>query len=254
MNYALLPQTRRDMLSDMNETNTVREDGADVYITLTQGQITVVDSEDFKTLRNFKWFAHAQNLRGEEKIFRAARKEYGGTILMHRQIMNAPDGFDVDHIDMNPLNNRRANLRICTRSQNIANSKKRTHSKSPFKGVSWNTTAMAWAARIGVGNKRVFLGYFNTSEEAAKAYDVAANKSFGEFARLNGAVQPENAKPRTPHHNTSGFPGVSWKKDSGKWMARVTTEAYKRISLGFFDSAEAAAEAIKQYSKSVPTA
>lgn len=227
------------MLSGMNEINTVREDGADVYITLTQGQITVVDSEDFKTLRHFKWFAH---LRGSK--FYAARKEGGCTISMHRQILSAGGKDEIDHINMDTLDNRRANLRACSRSQNMANSKKRSHNTSGYKGVNWHVPSKAWAARIGVENKRIFLGYFNTPEEAAKAYDLAARKYFGDFSRLNEALQPENTKPRTPHHNTSGFPGVSWKKDSGKWMARHTVGPYKRVSLGLFESAEEAAQAI----------
>lgn len=67
----------------------------------------------------------------------------------------------------------------------MGNGKLRKHNTSGFKGVNWNTTAKMWAARIGVGNKRIFLGYFQTAEEAARAYDTAAKQYFGEFARLN---------------------------------------------------------------------
>lgn len=241
----------------MNETNTVREIKVEVFIPLTQGQVAVVDFDDFDSVRDYSWFAH---LRGSK--FYAARKECGCTISMHRQIMKVGavgkgiERIEVDHINMNTLDNRRSNLRLCTASQNRANAEKRAHNTSGFKGVSWNITAKAWQARIGTGYKRVFLGYFNTVEEAAKAYDVAAKKQFGEFSRLNEAVQPENTKPRTPHHNTTGFPGVTWNKQHNKFRARIGVN-YKRIFLGDFSTAEEAYEAVKAakqlHSKDVPT-
>lgn len=230
-----------------------------VFIPLTKGQVCVVGWDDFNSdLRNFSWYAKKDKKDGS---FVAARSEYdpdlyikqgdnhNRTVLMHRQIAAKMGLRNVDHKNMDRLDNRRENLRPCTQSQNLANSKKRPHNTSGFKGVNWHTGTKAWAARIGVENKRIFLGYFNTAEEAAKAYDTAAKKYFGEFSRLNEALQPENIKPRTPHHNTSGFPGVSWKKDSGKWMARLTVGAYKRVSLGLFATAEEAARAIDSAKK-----
>lgn len=255
---SLAPAKPCDMLSGMNEINTVREDGANVYITLTRDQTTVIDLEDFKTLRNFKWFAQSQNQRGGKERFVAARKEYGGTILMHRQIMQAPDGLDVDHINMDPLDNRRANLRVCTRSQNKANAGKHRDNTSGFTGVNWNTTAKAWAARLGLNGKKVFLGYFNTPEEAAKAYNAAKVKYFGDFSQATPVdlAKIEGLPPRTPHHNTTGVLGVTYKEKYKKFRARIGVN-YKRIFLGDFDTLEEAAEAVRiakqQYSKVVPT-
>jgi hypothetical protein len=169
---------------------------AEVFIPLTKGQVCVVDWEDFdQDLRNFSWYAKWCKHR---KSFVAARSQYcpekhipgqqgdgNKTVLMHRQIASRIGLSDVDHRNINTLDNRRDNLRPCSHSQNMANGKLRCHNTSGFKGVNWNTTAKMWCARIGVNNKRIFLGYFRTAEEAARAYDTAAKQHFGEFSRVN---------------------------------------------------------------------
>lgn len=242
------------MLSGMNEINTVREVKAEVFIPLTQGQVAVVDFDDFESLREYSWFAHKRGKDGFGKFY-AARKECGCTISMHRQLMKPGEGFEVDHINMNTLDNRRANLRVCTRSQNKANANKHKDNLSGFMGVTWNKTAKAWSARLGLNGKKVFLGYFNTPEEAANAYNKAKTQHFGEFARL-AEVESADVTPRAPHHNTTGFPGVTWNKQMKKFRARIGVN-YKRIFLGDFDTAEEAFEVVQaakqQYSKAVPT-
>jgi hypothetical protein len=106
--------------------------------------------------------------------------------LIHRVIMNCPEGMDVDHINGIRTDNRRCNLRICTRSQNAANSKIRVDSKTGYKGVSTSSrNKKKWEARITVNYKVIQLGTYLSPEEAAKAYNLAALKYFGEFAKLN---------------------------------------------------------------------
>lgn len=94
---------------------------------------------------------------------------------------------DIDHINGDRGDNRLANLREASRSQNIANSKLRITNTSGFKGVHWCKVKEKWASRIGftIGTKRKnkHLGYFENREEAHKAYIVAAKNEFGEFAR-----------------------------------------------------------------------
>lgn len=171
-----------------------------VFIPLTKGQVCVVDWADFNSdLRNFSWYAKKDKTGGG---FVAARSEYdplkyrpaghnskrvegNRTVLLHRHLAAKMGLRNVDHKNMNRLDNRRENLRPCTQSQNLANSKKRPHNTSGFKGVNWHTGTKAWAARLGFQNKRIHLGYFKTAEEAARAYDAAAKQYFGEFARLN---------------------------------------------------------------------
>jgi hypothetical protein len=103
---------------------------------------------------------------------------------MHRIVVNAPPGMEVDHIDGNRLNNTRANLRICSRGQNQQN-RKRTQNSSRFKGVSWFMRHGLWSAYIKKCGKKIHLGYFVEEKEAALTYDAAARLLFGAYALFN---------------------------------------------------------------------
>ncbi len=106
---------------------------------------------------------------------------------MHRQILGLQfgDKREVDHIDGDGLNNTRANLRLCSSSQNKMNIGRRTDNKAGFKGVSWHNVMNKWRARIKINGKEIRLGYFNTPVEAAEVYRHNASKYHGEFARLD---------------------------------------------------------------------
>jgi len=104
---------------------------------------------------------------------------------MHRQIMQAPKGTDVDHVNHDTLKNVRSNLRVCTRSQHHANRKKGLGFTSRFKGVGWASKSSKWQARIKKDGKEANLGYFDDERDAARAYNRAAREHFGEFALLN---------------------------------------------------------------------
>ncbi len=93
--------------------------------------------------------------------------------------------MDVDHINGNRLDNRKCNLRLATRSQNLQNSRKRTGCSSRFKGVNWLGQNKRWRARIKVFGKEIALGCFISELEAAEAYNKAAKEHFGDFAKLN---------------------------------------------------------------------
>ena len=99
-------------------------------------------------------------------------------------IMGEPNGKDVDHINRNPLDNRRENLRICTHQQNQYNRTKQSNNTSGFKGVSFNKEKQKFEARIGIDGKSKFLGYFDTAEKASECYKQAALKHHGDFARF----------------------------------------------------------------------
>jgi hypothetical protein len=105
---------------------------------------------------------------------------------MHRQIMNAPAGFVVDHINYNGLDNRKANLRIANYSQSVCHRRKLNKSSySRYKGAYWAKEIKRWKAKIHVNGKCMYLGSFRDEIEAAKAYDRAAKKYHSEFAALN---------------------------------------------------------------------
>ena len=149
------------------------------YIALTQGKFAIVDAADYDALSKYKW-----HLVAPGKLY-AGRKEGGKTIYMHRQIMQPPPGMLVDHINGNGLDDRRANMRICTNQQNMRNVRKRPGGDSIYKGVYYDKRRRTWYARICHNGKNHHLGTFATEIEAARAYDRAARELFGEFACLN---------------------------------------------------------------------
>ena len=102
---------------------------------------------------------------------------------LHRMIMGEPDGKMIDHINVNPLDNRRENLRVCTNQQNQCNKTKYKNNKSGFKGVYFNKQNQKFAAQIRLNGKKKQLGYFATAEAAHECYKRAAIKYHGEFAR-----------------------------------------------------------------------
>ena len=107
-------------------------------------------------------------------------------VCMHREVAHTPDGLFCDHINGRTLDNRKKNLRSATRSQNVWNSKKTSRSGySKYKGVTFRKRSKRWVSMIGVNSRQIFLGSFEDEIRAAKAYDKAAKKHFGEFAKLN---------------------------------------------------------------------
>jgi hypothetical protein len=103
---------------------------------------------------------------------------------LHRVIMGDPDGKMIDHKNVNPLDNRRENLRVCTNQQNLCNTNKYKNNKSGFKGVSFDKRRQKFAATIGVNGKNKYLGLFITAEAAHECYKKAAVKYHGEFAHF----------------------------------------------------------------------
>jgi len=145
-------------------------------IALGDGCYAYVDAADYEWLNQWQW--HLENGY-------AARREKDKAIFMHRQIMQPSHGMLVDHIDGNKANNCRANLRVCTRSENNCNTRKRSGSHSVFKGVFYSRRRRKWFAICKYKGKPHQVGYFDSEVEAARAYDRKAVELFGEFARLN---------------------------------------------------------------------
>jgi hypothetical protein len=105
---------------------------------------------------------------------------------MHRFIINAPFGVQIDHINGNKLDNRRSNIRMATVQKNAFNRKKpKGKCTSQYKGVFKRKDLNKWETRIKINNKSIYLGTFVDEVDAAKAYNQAARKYFGEFARCN---------------------------------------------------------------------
>lgn len=152
-------------------------------IPLTQGQFTIVDDEDYDELIKLNWCA---NWSPRVKSFYTVcgkLTDYGRS--MHRIIMSAPKGMVVDHINHDTLDNRKCNLRVCTNSQNLMNSRKRSNNTSGYKGVFWDKDIHKWRAQITVGKKQKYLGSFISKSDAALAYNEASLEFHGEFGYKN---------------------------------------------------------------------
>jgi len=151
-------------------------------IPLTQGFHAVVDEEDYDYLIQWDWYT--ANCNG---VKYAAKFEDGKLVLMHRFIMNEIDANKfIDHKDGDSLNNCKDNLRGCSHAENMRNRVLICKSNtSGFKGVCWNKNKLKWHAQIRFETRKIHLGYFLSIIDAAKAYNEAAIKYHGEFARLN---------------------------------------------------------------------
>jgi len=182
------------------------------WIPLTQGKYAIVDPEDYGWLNKYKW--HAANMRHTfyvERVVRAGKAKKQVTIKMHREVfrracvvcpsryelsyvdvssgelLDIPDWLFVDHINHNGLDNRKANLRLATRTENNRNRRKfnKPGRTSRFKGVSRRKGSKRWSANIWLDGRQKSLGHFDDEIEAACAYDTAACKFHKEFAVLN---------------------------------------------------------------------
>lgn len=137
------------------------------------GKFAIVDDDDFDRVNKFKWY-----LSGKYPAKSLGVRPNRTKIYLHTFIMNTPKGMVTDHINGDELDARKSNLRICTVSQNTMNSKKSKNTSSKYKGVC---RINPWRAYIG----RRILGHFSSEIEAAKAYNEAAIKEYGEYAKLN---------------------------------------------------------------------
>lgn len=151
------------------------------FIELTQGRRAIVDDEDFEFLDQFKWCVNNQNFVVRGKVIFGKKV----TITMHRFLLNPVSKMQVDHINGDRLDNRRTNLRICTQSQNCSNRKSSTPNRSGYRGVVLHKSTGKWRACIKVLQRKISLGLYQDKESAARAYDAAAIKYFGNFSRLN---------------------------------------------------------------------
>jgi hypothetical protein len=152
-------------------------------VALTRGYVALVDDEDYARVAARRW----QAVLGGGNVNRASSPDgRGGRVYLSRFLMAAPSGFVVDHINGDPLDNRRANLRLCSQGQNRRNSRRHRNNTTGFKGVCQRRARPGrWFAQITVERQTYFLGTFKTPEAAARAYDAAALEYHGEFARLN---------------------------------------------------------------------
>lgn len=138
------------------------------------GDVIKVDSSDYDYLIKFKWSLIGKGYAYNHKLG-----------MMHRIIMNTPKELQVDHLNKDKLDNRKLNLRNCTNKENSHNTEGSKKSTSKYKGVSWCNTRGKWSSQIVHNGINLFIGRFNTEEEAGRAYDAKVKELFGEYAHLN---------------------------------------------------------------------
>ena len=168
-------------------------------------KVTIVDDEDYEKVMERKWYVWES---GSGKHYAMSGCRYRS---VHRAVMNDPKGFDIDHINSDPLDNRKENLRVCTRAQNAQNRPVRKDSASGYKGVyeikkpqrhkytkksgqvTYHESMPKKRFYAYIGNpeattktpRSIKLGYFHTAKEAAECYDRKAIEIYGEFAQVN---------------------------------------------------------------------
>ena len=156
---------------------------------LSQGKEVWVDEEDYPRLSRFKWHAWRSALSRDYYARRnISTNGKRSLIYMHRDILGLPvgDKRKVDHVvPRQTLDNRRANLRLATSSQNLQNTRIRSDNSCGYKGVSWIKEKNKYRAEISKDGIRRYLGYFASAREAAIAYNKMATLLFGEYAFLN---------------------------------------------------------------------
>lgn len=230
-------------------------------IKLTKGYSTIVSVEDYEWLMQWPWHSRVTHHQRRDYVC-ATRNGPSGTrttITMSRVIVermigaHIPEGCEVDHINGNPLDNRRENLRVVTKGQNCQNRKVRRR-ESGIKGVSFHRGAGKWRATITYSRKLMSLGLYETEEMAAAVHDLATRFYYGAHSETNFSqndprtIKDMNFPDWAEQHKislqgSSRFRGVGWHQECRKWRARVIFK-HKEYHLGLYDSEIEAARAV----------
>ena len=147
-------------------------------IPLTQGKFALVDDEDFDWLNQWKWHYGGRG-------YAVRTVNHSEKIYMHRVLLKPSKGKETDHKNMNRLDNRKNNLRICDARQNQLNTNPNSRNTSGYRNIYWNTGARKWCIYLRINKKNKFMGYFLNKIDAVRKYNKIVKDYYGEFARLN---------------------------------------------------------------------
>jgi len=169
-------------------------------IPLTQEKFALVDDEDYNRLMEMTWHAwynkNGDSFYAHHSVYNKGKNP--SIVRMHRYILGVVDkGINVDHIDGDTLNNQKYNLRVCESHQNTTNMQGlKSNNTTGYRGVSeyFYGSRKKWTAGVSKKGKRIRLGYFDSPEEAARAFDKAAREIYGEFCGKLNFKNPETKK------------------------------------------------------------
>lgn len=164
--------------------NEFKIDGDITYLYTRKGEQIIIDTEDYEKVKPYCWWVNNTGYVG------TTLHHHSRNIQLHRLIMDVLDNTDVivDHKNGNPLDNRKCNLRLCTRAENSYNKKMQPYNTSGVTGVYWNTEKSKWIAQICYKNKHINLGYYENKEDAIKARKQGEDTYFGEFSYNNSRI------------------------------------------------------------------
>jgi len=169
----------------MRQVRQIEVRGTYALVPLTRGLVSVIDAADVPLVEGWNWSASAQGRSRVNYAVRAFANGQGGysRVLLHRLLGGASPGVDVDHIDGDGLNNRRSNLRLCARAENLWNVGPPSTNSSGVKNVSWDASRQRWYVSLKANGKTVLIGRFENLLDAAIAADEARERLHGDFAR-----------------------------------------------------------------------
>lgn len=202
------------------------------------GFVLIVDDSDYDRLSKLK-------IRLDARGYPVSSRN----TPIHRILMDTLDTtIMIDHKNRNKLDCRKENLRLCTKSTNGMNRPAPAQNTSGYKGVHYDKNRRLWGASIQKDKEHIFIGRFDSPEDAARAYDWKAREIFGEFAFLNfpNDFKKPNIKHRLSRRSSTGYRGVSFYSKTGKYVARCKCSPIQKC-LGYFDTAEQAARIYDEY-------
>lgn len=191
-------------------------------IQLTRGKVAKVSPEDYDELSKFKW--HATTTHNGNYAARCVRKsdtKRAVNVYMHRQILKACDSneFEVDHINGDPLDNRRENLRLVEHHQNAKNQTCQDNVSSKFKGVYWSTNDNSWVVQIKENGRYRTIHGIQSEDIAGMIYDLLALDRFKEYARFNN---PKFIEALNTRYEPDELPEWVKKEIKGRLYENVT--------------------------------
>lgn len=219
----------------------VRGNVTSIHISRKDGTIyeTIIDTADLDKVKNLGYSWCVTNGAGTDFYVYSRAKVNGvkKNILLHRWIMDAPKGMDIDHISHDTLDNRRSNLRITSRQGNMQNRRAKNSRNRELLNIYWIEDKNMW--RVVVNNK--FIGYFKEIDDAKKARDIARTSMLPlapEYKEGSLAIK-RPAEKAFQSNKRSNIKNVYWSSDKNKWFVRFKRRGEHRY-YGYYNDFEEA--------------